>query len=77
MNPPPLIAFSPPAAVPPTRAVPALEITVESVRGSETEVSHEGSYWPSGIDYASVSVPDPAPRETFLDSLDTLAFLDD
>jgi hypothetical protein len=33
--------------------------------------------WPEGIDYESVEVPTPAPREAFKDPLDVLDLLDD
>jgi hypothetical protein len=73
----PLVA-TPPEAVTPTRAVASLVISERSFRqDQQTEETADRHIWPTGINYSSVTVPQPAPRDAFLDPLDVLELLDD
>lgn len=73
----PLIAL-PSYAVTPTRAVASLVVSARGHQPSQrTEETADAHLWPAGIDYGSVTVPQPAPRDAFLDPLDVVDLLDD
>lgn len=67
----------PPPAVAPTRsAALVIEIATKKVEYI-TESPAASRYWSQGIEYDSVTVPEPDARSTFKDPLDVIDLLDD
>jgi len=61
-----------------TRATPAFaELKPLRQAPQQTEATVPGNYWPAGIDYSSIDIPQGPPLEDASDRLEILELLDD